>query len=182
MSSYALAPACGSTDQLTTASSELFRRAFRSHPAGVVVVTLDSGNGPVGFTASSLASLSSDPPLVSFGINAASSSWPHLEVAKSAVVHFLAADHEPLARRFATSGIDRFAGTRWERLPTGEPVLSEAPDRLRVSLVNRVPAGDSRLVVGQVEEISLGATTSLPLLYRDRAYHAFPAATDLKEK
>ncbi|MGW6195581.1 flavin reductase family protein [Kribbella sp. NPDC055110] len=157
----------------TAVSSELFRRAFRGHPAGVVVVTLDSGGGPVGFTASSLASLSSEPPLISFGINTASSSWPHLKVAHTVVIHFLAACHVPLARRFATSGIDRFAGTRWERLATGEPVLSEAPDRLRVSLVDRIPAGDSQLVVGRVEEVSLGAPTTAPLLYRDRAYHAF---------
>lgn len=151
-----------------------FRTAFREHPAGVVVVTLDAGSGPVGFTASSLASLSADPPLVSFGINATSSSWPHLLEADSAVVHFLSADHERLARTFATSGIDRFAETTWERLETGEPVLTDADRWLRVAIQHRIPAGDSRLIVGLVEELRLGAERASSLLYRNGGYHPLP--------
>ena len=32
-----------------------YKQAFRRYPAGVVVITLDSGVGPVGFTATSLS-------------------------------------------------------------------------------------------------------------------------------
>jgi flavin reductase (DIM6/NTAB) family NADH-FMN oxidoreductase RutF len=151
-----------------------FRAAFRDHPAGVVVITLDTGTGPVGFTASSLASLSAEPPLVSFGINTRSSSWPHLRDAETAVVHFLSADDEPLARTFATSGIDRFSGVAWERLATGEPLLSHANRWLRIRLQHRIPAGDSRLVVGLVEELSRPDGSSAPLLYRAGGYHRLP--------
>lgn len=105
-----------------------FKQVFRRYPAGVVVVTADSGRGPVGFTATSLTSLSLDPPLVSYGIGVAASSWPHVEAAASTVVNFLGADQESLARTFATSGIDRFAApTAWRRLPEGEPVLDGGP-------------------------------------------------------
>lgn len=151
----------------------LFRRAFRRHPAGVVVITADAGRGPVGFTATSLSSLSAEPALVSFGISATSSSWPHLELADSAVVHFLGAGHEDIARTFATSGIDRFAAPlRWRRLPTGEPLLDGAPGWLRITLEHRIPAGDAHLVVGRVEEAHL-ADDAEPLLYHDGAYRAF---------
>jgi flavin reductase (DIM6/NTAB) family NADH-FMN oxidoreductase RutF len=150
----------------------LFRQVFRRHAAGVAVVTADAGRGPAGVTVTSLASLSAEPPLLSFGISATASTWPHLRDADTAVVHLLGAAHAELARTFATSGIDRFATpTRWRRLPTGEPVLDGAAAWLRISLEHRHPAGDSHLVIGRVEEVGL-AEAGGPLLYHDGSYHA----------
>lgn len=157
----------------TRVDAALFRRAFRRHPAGVVVISADAGRGPVGFTATSLSSLSAEPALVSFGISATSSSWPHLKLADSAVVHFLGGGHENIAQTFATSGIDRFAAPlRWRPLPTGEPLLDDAPGWLRIALEQRIPAGDAHLVVGRVLEAQLAEDTE-PLLYHDGAYRAF---------
>lgn len=150
-----------------------FTEAFRHHPAGVVVVTVDSGHGPAGFTATSLSSLSLDPPLVCFGIGVGSSSWPHLERATTVVVNFLAATQEFVARRFATSGIDRFGGpTAWHRLPTGEPALDGVAGRLRATVERLVPAGDHRLVIARVTDAWRGADQG-PLVYHDGAYHTF---------
>jgi flavin reductase (DIM6/NTAB) family NADH-FMN oxidoreductase RutF len=152
-----------------------FRQAFRRHPAGVVVITCDGGRGPAGFTATSLTSLSLQPPLVCFGISAGASSWPHLADADTAVVNFLDAGQEQLARRFATSGIDRFAEpTDWHRLPSGEPVLDGVAGWLRVTLHSRLPAGDHRIVVAQVTAARLHPGRS-PLVYLDGRYHTLPA-------
>ena len=149
-----------------------FRNAFRRHPAGVVVITLDAGRGPVGFTATSLSSLSLEPPLVSFGIGTGTSSWPHLSLATSAVVNFLGAHQEQLARTFATSGIDRFAApTAWSRLPEGEPVLTGTAGWLRLTVEHTVAAGDHRIVIGRVESASL-ADGHRPLIYHDGRYHS----------
>ena len=149
-----------------------FKQVFRNHPAGVVVVTVNSDSGPAGFTATSLTSLSLTPPLVSFGISATASSWPHVERAGSAVVNFLGADQEHVARRFATSGIDRFAApTDWSRLERGEPVLGGVAGWLRVGIEQIVPAGDHRVVVARVEESWLDEGRG-PLLFHDGAYHA----------
>jgi flavin reductase (DIM6/NTAB) family NADH-FMN oxidoreductase RutF len=154
----------------TGIAPERFKEIFRNHPAGVVVVTVDSGRGPAGFTATSLTSLSLAPPLVSFGIGATASSWPHVEQARTAVVNFLGADQENLARTFATSGIDRFAEpTRWGRLPQGEPVLAGVTSWLRLDLEQIVPAGDHRVVIGRVQE-SWTAPGRSPLLFHDGAY------------
>ncbi|MFD6416568.1 flavin reductase family protein [Streptomyces sp. NPDC060194] len=149
-----------------------FRQAFRRHPAGVVVITADVGGGPVGFTATSLTSLSLTPPLVSFGIATTSSSWPHVQRAATAVVNFLADDQESVARTFATSGIDRFAApTDWARLPDGEPVLRGSAGWLRVGIEQLVPAGDHRLVIARVEEAHVEAGRG-PLLFHDGTYHS----------
>ncbi|WP_330445245.1 flavin reductase family protein [Streptomyces anulatus] len=149
-----------------------FKQVFRRYPAGVVVVTADSGRGPVGFTATSLTSLSLDPPLVSYGIGVAASSWPHVEAAASTVVNFLGADQESLARTFATSGIDRFAGpTAWRRLPEGEPVLDGVAGWLRLETERIVPAGDHRIVIARVTDSWLDEDRA-PLLFHDGAYHS----------
>ncbi|MGX1127956.1 flavin reductase (DIM6/NTAB) family NADH-FMN oxidoreductase RutF [Streptomyces glaucescens] len=149
-----------------------FKQAFRRHPAGVVVVTADAGAGPVGFTATSLTSLSLDPPLVSFGIGTSTSSWPHVERAGTAVVNFLGADQQALATTFATSDIDRFAGpTRWRRLPEGEPVLDGVAGWLRLGIEQLVPAGDHRIVIARVVDAWLDEGRS-PLLFHDGAYHS----------
>ncbi|MFE3383652.1 flavin reductase family protein [Streptomyces anulatus] len=149
-----------------------FKQVFRRYPAGVVVVTADSGRGPVGFTATSLTSLSLDPPLVSYGIGVAASSWPHVEAASSTVVNFLGADQESLARTFATSGIDRFAApTAWRRLPEGEPVLDGVAGWLRLETERIVPAGDHRIVIARVTESWLDEERA-PLLFHDGAYHS----------
>lgn len=154
-----------------------FKRIFRGHPAAVVVITVDSGSGPVGFTATSLASLSAEPPLVSFGVNTKSSSWPHVRVSRTALVHFLGRQHEQLARDFATSGIDRFATTAWSRLPTGEPLLAGTAGWIRLRLQHQLAAGDSHLVIGEVIAAEPPAshdsdTASSPLLYLQGAYGA----------
>lgn len=57
------------------ASPDLLRSVFRQHAAGVAVITARGDEGPVGFTATSLASVSAEPPLISFGIGTGASSW-----------------------------------------------------------------------------------------------------------
>lgn len=157
---------------LADIAADRFKQAFRAYPAGVVVVTADAGRGPVGFTATSLTSLSLSPPLVSFAIATGSSSWPHIEQARSAVVHFLGSDQEPLARTFATSGIDRFAEpTAWRRSPEGEPLLDGVAGWLRLTVEDLVPAGDHRIVVGRVVD-SRQQPGRRPLLFHDGRYLA----------
>jgi len=148
----------------------LFRQVFRRHAAGVAVVTVDAGRGPAGVTVTSLASLSAEPPLLMFSIAGTASTWPHLRDASTAVVHLLGAGHAGLAQTFATSGIDRFAApTNWDRLPTGEPVLTDAAAWLRVAIEHRHPAGGSHVIIGRIEEAGVGAGAG-PLLYHDGTY------------
>ena len=107
---------------------------------------------------------------MSFGIGTGTSSWPHLSLATSAVVNFLGAGQEQLARTFATSGIDRFAAGGWSALETGEPVIDEAVSWLQGRVVQRVPVGGSYLVSVRALAHSV-ADDALPLVYHDRTYH-----------
>lgn len=154
----------------TTVSAESFKAVFRRHPAGVAVITFAHGDRVVGFTATSVISVSAAPPLFAFSIDSGSSSWPGLSTADTLAVSFLAAEQVDLSARFATSGIDRFANGGWSRLPSGEPVIDQAQSWIRGRIVSRTPVGSSFLVAVQALESHQHEDVP-PLIYHDRSYH-----------
>ena len=66
------ARSAGARPGFDSLSPDEFKAAFRGHPAGVAVITADAG-GPVALTATSVSSVSADPPLLIFSISAQSS-------------------------------------------------------------------------------------------------------------
>lgn len=156
-----------------------FRAAFRHHPGGVTVITAKSPEGKhVALTATSLASVSLEPPLVVFSASAISSSTPVLNAAEHVIVHFIDADAIEIAKIGATSGIDRFEDTSmWTELETGERVFTDAPVWMRCKIVNRVDAAGSTLLVAEVVDTSLANGDADPrderdpLTYVNRTWH-----------
>jgi flavin reductase (DIM6/NTAB) family NADH-FMN oxidoreductase RutF len=171
-------PGGAPTRQATTAAQDgaravsptAFKSIFRHHPAGVAVVTFTHGGIRYGFTATSVISVSADPPVLTFSIDSSSSSWPALAEAETLVVNFLAAAQVEVSARFATRGIDRFADGGWSLLPTGEPVLDGSPSWVRGRIVQRTAIGRSFLVSILALEAHESEHRS-PLVYHDRTYH-----------
>jgi flavin reductase (DIM6/NTAB) family NADH-FMN oxidoreductase RutF len=156
--------------QTPVVDGDSFRRALGRYAAGVVVVT---GPGPVGLTATSFISVSLDPPLVSFCVGRASTTWPDLRKAPTFAVNVLATDQAELASRFAGRGIDRFAPpTSWHPGPGGVPILDGTAAHLLCEPYDTVAMGDHWLVVGLVVETGLGAP-GVPLLYHRGRYGRF---------
>ncbi|ACZ30998.1 flavin reductase domain protein FMN-binding protein [Xylanimonas cellulosilytica DSM 15894] len=151
-------------------SADAFRSVFRSHPAGVAVITTTHAGRPVGFTATSVISVSADPPVLAFSLASTSSSWPAVEAAATVAVSFLAAGQAEVSTRFATSGIDRFAAGGWHPLDTGEPVIDGAVAWLRARVIGRIEAGSSHLVTVEALWHRKFAGTA-PLVFHDRGYH-----------
>ena len=157
-----------------------FKAAFRNHPAGVAVITADAGDGPVALTATSVFSVSAEPPLLVFSVSDLSSSTPTIRKADTVVVHLLGAGQLDIAKLGATSGIDRFADTSiWTRLPTGEPYFPAAHAWIRGRVVNKMEAGGSTVVAVQALETkappagdpSADAAEAEPLVYHNRTWH-----------
>jgi flavin reductase (DIM6/NTAB) family NADH-FMN oxidoreductase RutF len=156
--------------------AETYRSIFRSHAGGVAVITADAGRGPVGFTATSVASVSLNPPLVSFALSNGSSSFPTLIEADTVVVNFLDAGQVDLASRFATRGVDRFAApTQWSRLDDDSPVLDEAPSFLYGPIEHRFAVGDHHIIVAALQEATQRRAYA-PLIYHAGAYGTTSAA------
>ena len=148
-----------------------FKDVFRRHPAGVVVVGLRGPDGSlVGLTATSVISVSAEPPILAFSIASTASSWPAVREAATVAVSFLADDQHQVAARFARHGIDRFAAGGWTLLPTWEPVIDGATAWVQGEVVQRAPVGGSYLVA--VLALTASSREGVqPLVYRDRTYH-----------
>ena len=166
----------GSVARLGGLSPATFKLAFRNHPAGVAVITADAGDGPVGMTATSVFSVSAEPPLLVFSIADASSSSPTIRAAETVVVHLLGAGQLDIAKLCATSGIDRFADTSiWDRLITGEPYFPAAHAWIRGKVIDQMRAGTSTVVAVHALQAKLpddaAAETERPLVYHNRTWH-----------
>lgn len=141
-----------------TAGVDALKAAFRHHPAGVSLITASTPEGPVGLTASSVASVGIDPATISFSVTRATGSAGGILGADSFVVHLLDARHAALAATFAVSGTDRFTPEQgWSELVTGEPYLPDTRVALRCRILHSLGVGSSVIVVAEVLGAVFGA-------------------------
>jgi flavin reductase (DIM6/NTAB) family NADH-FMN oxidoreductase RutF len=105
-----------------------FRGAMRHLASGVCVITTGEGALRTGLTATSVTSLSLDPPSLLVCINKASSVLPRLRAHGAFGVNLLGARHLALAERFAggAQGAARYSGAEWTMLSTGASLLVDA--------------------------------------------------------
>ena len=149
--------------------ADIFRSLLRRQASTVTVVTAP-GLPPAGFTATSFTSVSLRPPIVSFCLSRDASSWPTVARAEHVAVHLLAQDQQEIARTFATSGIDRFAGpTAWRRGPHEVPILDGTLAWLLCRVIDRVSAGDHAVVLAE-PVLARHGDDGAPLLYHDGGY------------
>jgi len=158
-------------------SADEFKALFRGHPGGVAVITADAGDGPVALTATSVSSVSAEPPLLIFSVSSQSSSAAVLAAAETVVVHLLDANDLDLARLGATSGVDRFDGSRpWSRLVTGEPVYHDVRAWVRCAVIERMDAGGSTVFAAHALQSKLERDVAVgdhgdALVYHNRTWH-----------
>jgi 3-hydroxy-9,10-secoandrosta-1,3,5(10)-triene-9,17-dione monooxygenase reductase component len=142
-----------------------FRSVLGHFASGVVIVTATHDGDPVGMTCQSFFSLSLDPPLVAMAPGRSSTSWPRLAASGSLCANVLADDQEALARTFAVSGADKFAGVGWSPAGGGVPHLHGALAWIDCSVQDVHDAGDHLLVVALVTGVETGPGRPL-LFYR----------------
>lgn len=153
----------------------LFRRVLGEFPTGVVVVCADGPQGPSGMACNSFASVSIDPPLVSFCAARSSETWPVLREAGRFCINVLAAHHEDTCRTFARKGIDRFAGVP-VLARRGGPALQDAVAWIDCELQDEHDAGDHTIVVARVLELEAREGSDALVFWRG-AYGQFAALT-----
>lgn len=150
--------------------AEALKRAFREHPTGVALITAQTEDGPVGLTASSVASVGIDPPALSFSVTRATGSAGGILGANSYLVHLLDDRHADIAMSFAVSGAERFTAEQgWQQLETGEPFLPESRVALRCRTLHSLGVGSSVIVVAEVLGAHFGSAGA-PMVYHDRKF------------
>lgn len=150
------------------------RRAFGRFATGVTVVTLRLADGRrVGLTANSFASVSLEPPLVSWNYRRAS---PHLDAVLACrhfLVHVLAADQIDLSQRMARPADDKFAGLVVEDGVGGTPRIPGSLATFECELWKAVEAGDHVILLGKV--LRYEHAEGEPLVFFNGSYAPPPA-------
>ncbi|WP_181783761.1 flavin reductase family protein [Pseudonocardia pini] len=148
---------------------QAMREVLGHFVSGVVVITAVGPEGPVGFTCQSFASLSLDPPLITFSPARTSSTWPKIREIGTFCVNVLASDHSEYSNGFARSGTDKYAGVTWSPAPSGAPILEGVSAWIDCTLWNEYDGGDHTMVVGKVSDLGADAQR-LPLLFYRGGY------------
>lgn len=157
--------------------ADLFKAAFREHPAGIALITATTPEGPVGLTASSVASVGLDPVALTFSVTRATGSAGALLSADTILVHLLDARHIAVAEQFAVSGGERFTPEQgWQTLTTGEPHLPGVRAALRCRALQVTPVGASSAVIAEVLDVIEGESAQA-LVYIDRTFRVLPDAS-----
>jgi len=155
--------------------AHVLRATMRQHAAGVAVITTSDG-GPVGFCATSLTSVSLEPPTVSFAVIRESTSGRAWRSADYGIVHLLRQDQAAVAAAFARTGPEKFAGVGWRWGPHGLPLLDSVLAWMLVRTRERLVVGDHLLVICDVCAATT-APSAGPLIHHDGGFHALPALT-----
>jgi 3-hydroxy-9,10-secoandrosta-1,3,5(10)-triene-9,17-dione monooxygenase reductase component len=148
-----------------------FRDALARFATGVAFVTATPAGEPAGLIVNSLASVSLEPPLVSFCPVRGSVTWRRMRRTGRFGVNVLARQHERFVARAAAPGTDRFAGLDWSPGDGGVPLVAGALAALECEIVAEHPAGDHTIVVGRVERMQVGAGDD-PLVFYAGAFRA----------
>lgn len=156
-------------DPEAQAAARRFRDTLGCFASGITVITTMSGDEPVGMTCQSFASVSLDPPLITFIPARSSRAWPAIQRSGRFCVNVLAADQEQVSGQMATKGIDKFAGISWQpAAATGSPVIEGTLAHLDCTIHAVYEGGDHFIVVGKVEHLEAhpeDAAVGEPLLY-----------------
>ncbi|MFT5172893.1 MAG: flavin reductase [Gammaproteobacteria bacterium] len=115
--------------ETNTLDQNAYRSGMSRLAAAVNIVTSVGDDGPCGFTASAVCSVTDSPPTLLVCINRAAQSYPTICSSKVLCVNTVGPSHEDLALRFSGSTKDmaeRFAGAAWSTAETGSPLLDGA--------------------------------------------------------
>jgi flavin reductase len=153
--------------------SAIFREALSRIAASVHIVTTDGPAGLAGITATTIASITLEPPMLLFCIKKTSPSAVRMRENGVFCVNTLGAAHERLADIFAgRTGHrldERFTTGKWTKLVTGCPVLRGAAAVFDCRLVEAKEIVTHFIMIGAVEAVDFGPEGS-GLTYARRRY------------
>ncbi len=146
-----------------------FRQLLGRFATGVTVLTTRTPDGrPIGMTASAVASVSLDPPLLSVCVDRRHDMHAAMQAAQHFVLNVLAADQEAISRWFAGDDPDRFSGIGYRDNRRGIPLLDGALASIECVKQAAADGGDHSVFFGLV--VGGAVTDRPPLLYYRGGY------------
>ena len=153
--------------------SQELRRVMGYFATGVTIITITDRDGkPNGLTANAFMSLSLNPPLVLISVDKGATCYTCFEIQNGFTVNFLSEEQEEISRRFATKGIDKFAGLQWRPGGNGAAIIDGALAHVECRISQCYEGGDHTIVVGEI--LDARATGERPLLFYRGKYQRLP--------
>ncbi|SAK77782.1 flavin reductase family protein [Caballeronia ptereochthonis] len=132
-----------------------FRNAMSLFAAGVTAITTMRDGKPAGLIATSVCSLSSDPPSIIVCVSKGASAHDAIVAHGKFAVNLLSVDQCDVVDRFREAkGHERFEAGQWTTLRTGAPVLADASVVLDCTLGQRHDGFTHSIFIGVIEQIS----------------------------
>lgn len=154
----------------------VFRDVVGYFMTGVTVITTRDAVERYGVTASAVASLSLDPPMILVCLNRSLPTCGAVRTSGTFAVNILAEDQGELAKQFATRQIDKFQHTRVEEAGVGVPLIADALAHLECRVVESVDAATHTVFMAKVE--TARARSGSPLAYFRGAFGRFEQSID----
>ena len=148
-----------------------FRQAMRRLASAVAVVATAHGDDWVGMAATSVTSLSMEPPSLLICVNRSASIHTALSQGAAFSINILHESHRAISAAFGGSakGAERFAVGDWRASSEGVPHLYDALASIACVVDMSVDYGTHTIVVGKVRQTHL-STHEHPLIYVNGQY------------
>jgi flavin reductase (DIM6/NTAB) family NADH-FMN oxidoreductase RutF/DNA-binding GntR family transcriptional regulator len=134
----------------SSVDSGVFRHVVGHLTSGVCVVTTSVDEKRYGMTASSVTSLSVDPPIMLVCVNQAAPMAIQVSVSGFFAINVLSDRGTQLATQFATPSEDKFRGVITSVGINGVPILEEALAHLECEVIEEVIGGSHIIFLGRV--------------------------------
>ena len=154
-------------------SVDKFRHGMRHFAGALNVITVQLDGASYGLTATSVCSLSAEPPRLLACVNIKGSSFEAIRQRGAFAVNTLAFGQEAVALRFSGGGnadTDRFETGIWQRSKSLDlPILEGACCVFECSLCEVIDSGTHALLIADIIDV-LPSVSAAPLIYHDGTF------------
>ncbi|ADU71283.1 flavin reductase domain protein FMN-binding protein [Pantoea sp. At-9b] len=151
-----------------------FRHGMRRLASGVSLVTTQHAGEKYGLIASSVSSLTAEPPSLLVCVNQSATSHAYFLQAGHFAVNVLREQHADLCAQFSQSSRreERFQTGNWQTITTGAPVLADALVSFDCQLEKVVEWHTHSVLLARIVGINLAGEAAEPMVYFNSGFHA----------
>lgn len=150
-----------------------FRAGMRQLAAGISLVTTQTPNGPVGMIATSVCSVSLEPPTLLVCISHAASGYAAFNQNAAIGINLLGAGHAEMVTQFTAKERrqERFSSGQWSVAPGGAPMLGDALAGFDCLVVKKLEHATHTIFIAVAQRVR-SSDARTPLVHYDRSMHA----------